>query len=321
MSFNILMIVNPKAGKAKISRFTPEIIRNLQRQNYIVTTRYTSKEKSAKDIIKDYYDPYDVLIICGGDGTLNEAIQGLYERRKEVFIGFIPVGTTNDFARSLNLSFDKLHLSKYINKYECKAVDMAKFNSHIYNYAAAFGIFSQTSYNTPVEVKNRLGRFAYIISGIKEVFTYKTYKAKITTADEIIEDEFIYGSVTNSRNVGGFKIFRKTDIEMDDGLFETILVKKPSNPLNALKLIFKVFLGHLNDKNIIFFRTSSIHFEFEKGIIWALDGEKTDRLREVSIITFKEFNKFIVPPEDKIEEDDVKEIDEELDTYNITYDD
>ena len=89
MSFNILMIVNPKAGKAKISRFTPEIIRNLQRQNYIVTTRYTSKEKSAKDIIKDYYDPYDVLIICGGDGTLNEAIQGLYERRKEVFIGFI----------------------------------------------------------------------------------------------------------------------------------------------------------------------------------------------------------------------------------------
>ena len=321
MSFNILMIVNPKAGKAKISRFTPEIIRNLQRKNYVVTTRYTSKDKNAKDIIKDYYDPYDILIICGGDGTLNEAIQGLYERRKEVFIGFIPVGTTNDFARTLNLSFDKLHLSKYINKYECKAVDMAKFNSRIYNYAAAFGIFSQTSYNTPAEVKNRLGRFAYIISGIKEIFTYKTYKAKITTADEIIEDEFIYGSVTNSRNVGGFKIFRKTNIEIDDGLFETILIKKPSNPLNALKLIFKVFLGHLNDKNIIFFRTSSIHFEFEKGIIWALDGEKTDRLREVSIITFKEFNKFIVPPKDKSEEDDVKEIDEELDTYNITYDD
>ena len=174
MSYNILMIVNPKAGKAKIARFTPEIIRNLQKQNYSVTTRYTSKEKNAKDIIKDYYDPYDILVNCGGDGTLNEAIQGLYERRKEVFIGFIPIGTTNDFARSLNLSFDKLHLSKYINKYEGESVDMAKFNSHIYNYAAAFGIFSQTSYNTPVEVKNRLGRFAYVISGIKEVFSYKT---------------------------------------------------------------------------------------------------------------------------------------------------
>lgn len=319
MSYNILMIVNPKAGKAKISRCTPEIIRNLQKRNYHVVTRYTSKEKNAKDIVKDYYEKYDILLVCGGDGTLNEAIQGLYERKKEVFIGFIPVGTTNDFAKSLNISFDKFHLSKYINKYELKNIDMGRFNSHIYNYAAAFGIFSQTSYNTSTEIKNRFGRFAYIISGIKEIFTYKTYRAKITTEEYNIEDEFIYGSVTNSKNVGGFKIFSREDIKMDDGVFEVLLVKKPKNILTAIKLMFKIFLGYLHDKDIMCFKSSSINFEFEQGLMWALDGEKTDRLREVSIINLKEYNKFIVPPEEELEEIEENEEDDNLDTYNIVY--
>ena len=241
MSYNILMIVNPKAGKAKIAKYTPEIIRNLQRQNYTVVTRYTSKEKNAKDIVKEYYDPYEIIIVCGGDGTLNEVVQGLYERKKDnVFIGFIPVGTTNDFAKSLGVSFDKFHLSNYINKYDSIDIDMGKFNSHIYNYAAAFGIFSQTSYNTPVDLKNRFGRFSYIIMGIKELFNYKAYKVKVTTAENIIEDEFIYGSITNSRNVGGFKIFRKQEVKMNDGLFEVVLINKPKNIFGAMYLALKV---------------------------------------------------------------------------------
>lgn len=322
MSYNILMIVNPKAGKAKISKFTPEIIRNLQKKNYNVVTRYTGKDKSAKDIVKDYYEPYDIIVVCGGDGTLNEVVQGLYERKKKTFIGFIPVGTTNDFARSLGASFDKLHLSKNINQYESYDIDMGKFNGRIYNYAAAFGVFSQTSYNTPVELKNRFGRFAYIIMGIKELFNYKAHRVKVTTSEEIIEDEFIYGSVTNSKNVGGFKIFKNTEIKMDDGLFEVVLVKKPRNIFGAIILALKVLFGNLEDKNIIYFKTSSINFEFKKGMTWALDGEKTDKLKEVNIINLKQYNTFILPPEEEeIEEDfiDDEEDDDDLETYNIIY--
>ena len=324
MSYNILMIVNPKAGKAKISKLTPEIIRNLQKQNYKVITRYTGKDKNAKNIVKDYYEPYDIVLVCGGDGTLNEVVQGLYERNKKTFIAFIPVGTTNDFARSLELSFDKFHVSKFINQYEAYKVDMGKFNNHIFNYAASFGVFSQTSYNTPIEMKNRFGRFAYVIMGFKELFNIKTHKVKITTADRNIKDEFIYGSVTNTKNIGGFNVFRKKDVEMNDGEFEVLLIKKTKNFFSSLFLTLKVLLGFIDDKNIIYFKTSSVDFEFDKGTTWSLDGEKTDRVKEVSIINLKQYNTFIIPPEELEEnkEEEKKDDDDwDLDTYNIIYKD
>lgn len=325
MSYNILMIVNPKAGKAKISKVTPEIIRNLQKQNYKVITRYTGKDKNARNIVKDYYEPYDIVLVCGGDGTLNEVVQGLYERNKKVFIAFIPVGTTNDFARSLGVSFDKFHISKYINQYEECSIDMGKFNNHVFNYAATFGVFSQTSYNTPTELKNRFGRFSYIITGIKELFNHKSYKVKIATADRNIKGEFIYGSVTNSENIGGFKVFKRTDIEMDDGEFEVVLVKRPKNIFGLLLLALKMLCGFIEDKNVIFFKTSSIDFEFEKGTVWALDGERTERSKEISIINLKKYNSFIIPPEEieELDEEDENEEDDDwnFDTYNIIYKD
>ena len=325
MSYNILMIVNPKAGKAKISKFTPEIIRNLQKQNYKVITRYTGKDKNARNIVKDYYEPYDIVLVCGGDGTLNEVVQGLYERNKKIFIAFIPVGTTNDFARSLELSFDKTHVSKFINQYEAHKVDMGKFNNHVFNYAATFGIFSQTSYNTPIEMKNRFGRLAYFIMGIKELFNYKTYKVKITTGDRNINDEFVYGSITNTKNIGGFKLFRKKDIELNDGEFEVLLFKKPKNIFGAIYLTLKSLMGFIDDKNIICFKTSSIDLEFDKGVNWSLDGEKTDRVKEVSIINLKEYNTFIIPPEELEEKESEEKNDDDdewdLDTYNIIYKD
>ena len=161
--------------------------------------------------------------------------------------------------------------------------------------------------------------------GIKELFNYKAYKVKVTTAENIIEDEFIYGSITNSRNVGGFKIFRKQEVKMNDGLFEVVLIKKPKNIFGAMYLALKVLFGFLDDKNVQYFKTSSISFEFDKGIFWALDGEKTDRLKDVSIITLKEFNSFILPTDDLVEINDNKyeedDDDDDLETYNIIYHD
>ena len=133
MKYKILLVENPKAGKSNTENYIREIEYNLKKLNYEIVIKYTTIENNATDIIKKYDDDYDTLIVCGGDGTLNEAIQGICEIDKKVFIGFIPMGTANDFAKSLNTSFDKLHLSKNINNYEAKKIDIGVFSKRIFN--------------------------------------------------------------------------------------------------------------------------------------------------------------------------------------------
>ena len=216
MKFKILIIANPKSGKAKMTKFINKIIENLEKLNYEVITKYTTIENNGKVILENYKEPYDILIICGGDGSLNEAMQAIYKLKKEVPIGFIPMGTTNDFARSLGISFKPLHLSENINSYEAEMTDLGIINGIAFNYIANFGIFAKTSYVTPYKLKNKIGRLAYILYGIREVFNYKTYKLKVKIDDNIIEGDFIFGAISNSKYVGGFNIFKNKNVTLDD---------------------------------------------------------------------------------------------------------
>lgn len=299
MKYKILILVNPKAGKAKITKDVPKIKDNLEKLNYDVGVVSTFENENATSIIKKYEKDYDILIVCGGDGTLNETIQGLCEIEKKVFIGYIPLGTTNDFGKSLKVSFDKLDISKQINEYEDKQVDLGVFNERIFIYSAAFGIFSKSSYKTSLKWKNRIGRFAYIISAIKEIFNYRTYKLKIKTKEKNIEDEFIYGSISNSQYVGGFNMFKNKKVELDDGKFEIILVKKPKNFINLLRLIYKVLTGNLDDKNIYYFQTAELSIDSEDDIEWSIDGENGGINNKVNIYNLNKFMNFIVPSIDE----------------------
>ncbi len=295
MNTKILIVANPNSGKKKKNNYYNEIVNNLKKQNYDVDIKYTTKQYNATNIIKNYNSDYNILIVCGGDGTLNEVKQALYEMNKKISIGFIPFGTTNDYARSMNISFDKLDLSKNINNYKVVEIDLGLFNNRVFNYSANFGLFSKTSYGVSYKLKNKIGRLAYILSGIKEIFNYKTYKMKFYYNDKEISDDFIYGSITNSRSIGGFKIYRKTDIKLNDGKFEVLLIKKTKNVFHTLFIFFKVLFGNLKDKHIYFFKTDNLLIESFSDCDWSIDGEYGGNSSKINIINLNKESKYIIP--------------------------
>jgi len=232
MKKEILLIVNPCAGRGKINKYIPDICDNLEKQGYELEVVYTSKENNGEEIIKNYIRYIDAVIVCGGDGTLNEVINGVIESHKGINIAFIPVGTTNDFSKTVKVPINKLKLSKKLSKYVRQEVDIGNFNDRYFYYVAAFGAFSDISYITNQKEKNRWGRLAYFkeaIKKLKNTKNVKTYQTSIVTDNEIIKDEFIYGGISNSISIGGFKWFKKNDFSINDGLFEVILIKKPQN--------------------------------------------------------------------------------------------
>lgn len=295
MKYKILIIVNPASGRKEIKNYIPQITENFEMSNFQPTIKYTSIKNDATNIIKKCEEDYDVILICGGDGTLNQAIQGVYETNKETCVGFIPMGTTNDFAKSLNISFDKLHISENINNYRSKKIDTGIINDGVFNYVVAFGIFAKASYSTSRKLKQKIGRLAYIFSGAKELFNYKTYKLQIQTENENIEDEFLYGSISNSKYIGGFNIFKDKPIKLDDGKFEAVFVKKPKDFIKTMGLILKVLRGNLDDENIYYLEASNINIKCKEPIELSIDGEYGGEKKEITISNKTRYIEYLIP--------------------------
>lgn len=296
MKYKILIIVNPKAGKGKIKKDIPIIREKLENKNYEVDVKYTTIKNNATNIITEYKENIDILIVCGGDGTLSEVINGIQKINKNVFLGYIPTGTTNDFAKSINSSFDKMNIANKINEYNSRKIDMGIINEKGFIFSVTFGIFSSTSYKVSTKWKNRVGRLAYLVHGITELFNYKTYKLKIKLSkEEIIEDEFIFGSISNSNYVGGFHIYINKKIELDDGKFELLLVKKPKNFIELLKLVYKVITGNLKDEKIYCLKIDNLSIESKEEFEIAVDGEYGGALKKIDLFNLKQYIDFIVP--------------------------
>ncbi len=296
MNYRVLIIVNPVSGKRNIEKYIPQIKENFEKSNFQTEIKYTSIENDAGSIIKNCKEKFDIIVICGGDGTLNQAVQGINYANINVPVGFIPGGTTNDFANSLNISFNKLHLSKNIGRYCPKKVDLGIINEKVFNYVVAFGLFSESSYKTNKKLKQKIGRLAYVLYGIKNIFNYKTYKLQIQTEETKIEDEFIYGSISNSKYIGGFNLFKKKLIKLDDGKFEAVFVKKPKNFLQMINLILKVLRGKLEDDCIYYLQTSNLNIKCNKPIDLSIDGEYGGAKDEVTIHIKKQCIEYLVPP-------------------------
>ncbi len=296
MRKKVLMIVNPISGKKKKERYFSLIRLYLKRQGYDIYMKFTTKEKNASYIVENFSKPYDVILACGGDGTLSEITHGLYKIKKQIPIGFIPSGTTNDYARSLHIPIKKKKLSKNLNTYKVIKTDLGIFNNRTFNYVAAFGLFSKSSYSVNRKLKNAIGRLAYILYGIKELFSYKTYKMRFEYDDTVIEDNFIFGSISNSRYIGGFKIFRKRGIQFNDGEFEVLLIKKPRNIFDIIFIVFKAIFGSFKDKNIFYFKTKKLHIHsLSDECVWSIDGEYGGNIKEVDINVIRDWNCFLVP--------------------------
>ena len=305
--YKILMIVNPKAGKGKITKYIEKIKENIEQQKYSLDIEYTTLEKNATEIVKGYRSYFDIVLVCGGDGTLNETIEGLVYLNKKAFVGFIPVGTTNDFARSLGASFDMLHLSENINLYDSKKIDMGKCNGKVFNYIISFGMFARTSYRTNRFLKNKLGRIAYVFNALGEIIFHKKYKLRISTDTREIKGTFVYGSISNSKFVGGFPVFKNKDIILDDGEFDILLVKDIKNIFTKLKILVNVLRGKLNDPNVYYLKSKHVEIEvdeeLDEWLEFSRDGEYGGRVKNLNIINLKQYNEYILPIGENFEED------------------
>ena len=293
--YKTLMIVNLESGKGNFEKKLSFVVMELKYNDFDVTIKYTKPELNAGQIIEKYKNEYDLLIVCGGDGTLNQVVASLTKLQKKVSIAFIPIGTTNDYAKTLGLPKNSVIIARNIIKSKAIQTDTGIFNDKFFNYIAAFGALTEVAYNTKREKKKSFGRFAYLLNGASELRKIKPYKLKVFFDNEVIEDEFIYGGISNSLSIGGFKWFKKEEISLNDGKFEVILIKKPKNIIGYFSIVKSLLSkNYEKDKNIIFSQDPGLRIVSEEKIEWTIDGEEAGFYNEVQIGIINKNMEFLV---------------------------
>lgn len=299
-SRKLLFIFNPRAGKSKIKGKLFNIVDIFVKAGYEVTIYPTQYEGDAIRAVMEKDESYDLLVCSGGDGTLDEVVNGMIKSSAQIPIGYIPAGSTNDFAGSLGIPRDMLTAASISAEgidYPC---DIGAINDECFVYIAAFGLFTDVSYGTSQDIKNVLGHMAYILEGMKRISSIRSYRLKVSYLNEekikaVLEDEFIFGMVTNSISVGGFKRITGEYVELNDGEFEVTLIKKPSNPLDINIIIAAMLNRNINTEYMYCFKTSKITFDAGEEISWTTDGEFGGNHKHVKIRNMKQAVKIRIP--------------------------
>ena len=294
----LLFIYNPHAGKELLKPKLSDIIDIFVKAGYEVVAYPTQSYRDAYRKVSEYdSDEYDLVVCSGGDGTIDEVVTGMMQRDKRDPIGYIPTGTTNDFANSLHIPKGLLRAADNAVNGTLFPCDVGKFNDDIFVYIAAFGLFTDVSYQTKQEMKNVLGHLAYVLEGTKRLFNVPSYRIKVTHDGETLEDEFIFGMVTNSRSVGGFRNMIGKQVVFDDGLFEVTLIKTPKNPLALQEIVASLLIEQVDTKHMYSFKTGRITFESLEEIPWTLGGEFGGAHDEVTVENLNRQLRIMVPEE------------------------
>lgn len=291
----VLFIYNPNAGKGLLKPRLSDVLDIIVKAGYRLEVYPTQRYRDAYHKVASFTEDYDRVICSGGDGTLDEVVTGMMKRKDRVPIGYIPAGTTNDFASSLHIPKDILQAAETAVSGEEFACDIGRFNNDIFVYIAAFGLFTDVSYQTKQEVKNILGHLAYVLEGMTRIFDIPSYHLKVAYDEGVIEDEFIFGMVTNSRSVGGFRNIIGKNVVFDDGKFEVTLIKKPKNPLALQEIVAALMVSQINTNYMYSFKTGHIHFESLEEIPWTLDGEFGGQHDDVKIENACKALEIVVP--------------------------
>ena len=273
MDKKLLFIFNPKSGKGQIGSKLIDILNVFIESGYTVITHPTQGPMDGCYVAKKMMNEVDLIVCSGGDGTLDEIVTGLMEAKASVPLGYIPSGSTNDFATSLNIPKDMVEAAKAIVKGIVKPLDVGTFNKDIFVYIAAFGLFTDVSYQTSQNLKNILGHLAYVMEGAKRIFDVKSYHLKIEANQKTYEGEYIYGMITNSHSVGGFKNLTASDVSMNDGLFEVMMIKKPKNPIEFNEILAALVSEYDDTDMIDSFKSDSIVITSDEPVAWTRDGE------------------------------------------------
>lgn len=297
MSKKIFLIVNPKSGRAKIKNELLGIVSTLSEGGYRVEVYPTKARGDATDVIKKLPKSFNTVIVCGGDGTLNEVITGVMQSELDLKIGYIPSGTLNEWSSGLKISRNMQTAAKDILTSTAMPLDIGLFDNKYFSYTASFGAFTEASYSAPQDIKNMLGQVAYFLEGIKAVGNIRPIPLKFVSDDGEREGEYLFGCVTNSMSAGGVIKYdkEKAKVDLNDGLFEVVLIRKPEN-LNSLSNIIDGVLKHDFDREYIdFFHTSRLTVYNTNGLNWTLDGEQAVSGEVTEIKNLHSAVKFLIP--------------------------
>ncbi len=269
----LYFIYNPHSGRGQIRSKLFDIVQIFSDAGYELTVHPTRERKDATRQIEELPEGYDLVVCSGGDGTMDEVVQGMMRRENRIPIGYIPSGTVNDFARSLKIPRNMAqaaHISVEGRDFSC---DIGTFNDEHFVYIAAFGIFTDVSYSTRQDRKNVLGHIAYLLEGMKRLKNIPSYHMRLSSEECRTEGDYIFGMVTNSRSVGGFKSIIGRKVRFDDGVFEATFIRRPQNAAELQELLAAIVLKEIDSKYMDSFRTSHLFVESEEPVPWTLDGE------------------------------------------------
>ena len=280
----LLLIVNPRAGRSRSRGPLFDAAAAFSDAGYLLTIRTTAAGGDATRIAAAEGGAYDVVVAVGGDGTLNEVIAGLMQLENPPLLGYIPRGSTNDFAASLRIPKEPADAAHFVAKSVPRQLDIGSWNGRNFVYVASFGAFTRSSYSAPQSAKNALGHFAYILEGMKDISTLRPYRLKITADGETLDGEYLFGAVCNSTSIGGLMKLDPERVVLDDGMFELLLIPSPKTPQALQKLMLDLLEQQYDRGGLVFRHVSSVHVETAEELPWSLDGEYAPGVRTVDII-------------------------------------
>ena len=279
----MLFVMNPYSGIRRANRYLADIISIFNRGGYEVTAHMTAGQGDAIRVVQEKAKDMDLVACCGGDGTFNETISGILRSGADVPVGYIPAGSTNDFAASLKLPANILQAAKDIVEGEPVAYDVGRFGQRYFSYVASFGAVTRASYATPQNIKNALGHTAYVLEGINELSQIRKTHVRMELDGQVVEDDFLFGAISNSTSVGGILTLDPKQVDMADGKLEVLLVRAPVDLLEISECIKAVQTQKYNCDMITFRSAEKIRVFADPDMPWTLDGEREDGHAEVDV--------------------------------------
>ena len=285
----MLFIVNPKSGREQIRSKLLEVLDLFSAAGYEIQIHITQRQKDAAEAAARWGQEKDLVVCSGGDGTLNEVISGMMELPQAPLLGYIPSGSTNDYASSLEIPKQTMDAARNVLEGQPFPIDVGKFcKDRYFVYIAAFGAFTEISYQTSQDKKNLLGHQAYMLEGVKGLGALKSHRMKVEWDGNVLEEEFIFGMVTNTISVGGFKGLVTQSVALNDGEFEVLLIRNPRTPRDLSNIISYMFLKEEPNDYVFKFRAGHIRITAEEPVDWVLDGEFGGSRLEVEVENLKE---------------------------------
>lgn len=279
----VLFIVNPCAGKMKIVKDILEIDRAFYNGDCDCDIYLTNKRGDATAKVKSDGKNYDMIVCGGGDGTYNELITGVLEAEINTPIGYIPAGTTNDFASTLGLSQNPVTAAANITSGKPRPIDVGMFDNAYFSYIASFGAFTSTSYSTQQQMKNVFGHSAYVLEGMTDLASIKPYHVRVEANGKVYEDDYLFGAICNSTSIAGLIKLDEKLVNLSDGQFEIILIRMPKLLVDLPKIFIALKNGDYSEKHITFLHASTVKIKTKDKLEWALDGEHAESEGEITL--------------------------------------